>query len=131
MIPASGAGGPGFDPRNSPFFFVKAVWHVLETTGGKKKNWNVKVVELHVRACGVVVSRLLCMQKASGSNPDKSKFFEVLFLVLKSLQRLFRSFFEVIRCLLRVSRRPRGPMDKASVFGTEDCRFESYRGHFA
>ena len=21
-------------------------------------------------------------------------------------------------------------MDKASVFGTEDCRFESYRGHF-
>ena len=20
-------------------------------------------------------------------------------------------------------------MDKASVFGTEDCRFESYRGH--
>ena len=23
-------------------------------------------------ACGVVVSRLLCMQKASGSNPDKS-----------------------------------------------------------
>ena len=26
--------------------------------------------------------------------------------------------------------RPRGPMDKASVFGTEDCRFESYRGQF-
>ena len=25
---------------------------------------------------------------------------------------------------------PRGLMDKASVFGTEDCRFESYRGHF-
>ena len=25
------------------------------------------------RACGVVVSHLLCMQKASGSNPDKSK----------------------------------------------------------
>ena len=25
---------------------------------------------------------------------------------------------------------PRGPMDKASVFGTEDCRFESYRGQF-
>ncbi len=24
---------------------------------------------------------------------------------------------------------PRGLMDKASVFGTEDCRFESYRGH--
>ena len=24
--------------------------------------------------------------------------------------------------------RPRGLMDKASVFGTEDCRFESYRG---
>ena len=23
---------------------------------------------------------------------------------------------------------PRGLMDKASVFGTEDCRFESYRG---
>ena len=26
--------------------------------------------------------------------------------------------------------RPRGLMDKASVFGTEDCRFESCRGHF-
>ena len=26
----------------------------------------------NLRACGVVVSRLLCMQKASGSNPDKS-----------------------------------------------------------
>ena len=25
--------------------------------------------------------------------------------------------------------RPRGPMDKALVFGTKDCRFESYRGH--
>ena len=25
---------------------------------------------------------------------------------------------------------PRGLMDKASIFGTEDCRFESYRGHF-
>ena len=30
---------------------------------------NLEVVE---GACGVVVSRLLCMQKASGSNPDKS-----------------------------------------------------------
>ena len=28
----------------------------------------------------------------------------------------------------RLPDRPRGPMDKASVFGTEDCRFESYRG---
>ena len=26
------------------------------------------------------------------------------------------------------NKRPRGLMDKASVFGTEDCRFESYRG---
>ena len=26
--------------------------------------------------------------------------------------------------------RSRGLMDKASVFGTEDCRFESYRGQF-
>ena len=25
---------------------------------------------------------------------------------------------------------PRGLMDKASVFGTEDCRFESYRGQY-
>ena len=24
-----------------------------------------------------------------------------------------------------------GPMDKASVYGTGDCRFESYQGHFA
>ena len=29
------------------------------------------------RACGVVVSRLLCMQKASGSNPDKSIVFKL------------------------------------------------------
>ena len=28
------------------------------------------------RACGVVVSRLLCMQKASGSNPDKSNLVQ-------------------------------------------------------
>ena len=27
-------------------------------------------------------------------------------------------------------KRSRGLMDKASVFGTEDCRFESYRDHF-
>ena len=27
------------------------------------------------------------------------------------------------------SRRPRGPMDKASAYGAGDCRFESYRGH--
>ena len=27
-------------------------------------------------------------------------------------------------------RRPCGPMDKASVYGTGDCRFESYQGHF-
>ena len=26
--------------------------------------------------------------------------------------------------------RPCGPMDKASVYGTGDCRFESYQGHF-
>ena len=25
---------------------------------------------------------------------------------------------------------PCGPMDKASVYGTGDCRFESYQGHF-
>ena len=33
-----------------------------------------------------------------------------------------------VRMCIRATR-PRGPMDKASVFGTEDCRFESYRGH--
>ncbi len=27
-----------------------------------------------------------------------------------------------------VARRPCGPMDKASVYGTGDCRFESYQG---
>ena len=27
-------------------------------------------------------------------------------------------------------RRPCGPMDKASVYGTGDCRFASYQGHF-
>ena len=41
-------------------------------------------------AHGVVVSRLLCMQKASGSNPDKSKFFVRLFTsnVLSPLKRV-------------------------------------------
>ena len=34
-----------------------------------RKGLRVIAIE---RACGVVVSRLLCMQKASGSNPDKS-----------------------------------------------------------
>ena len=29
-----------------------------------------------------------------------------------------------------INNRPRGPMDKASVYGTGDSRFESWRGHF-
>ena len=30
-----------------------------------------------------------------------------------------------------VTRRPRGPMDKASAYGAGDCRFESCQGHYA
>ena len=65
MIPASGAGGPGFDPRNSPVFLVPK--HSL----GPKlmRIGHLRVVE---GACGVVVSRLFCEQKASGSSRDKS-----------------------------------------------------------
>ena len=62
MIPASGAGGPGFDPRNSPAFSEVIINSYV----------SFPKTDISVRACGVVVSRLLCMQKASGSNPDKS-----------------------------------------------------------
>ena len=43
-----------------------------------------------------------------------------------------RAIFYVVESLrARHSvRRPCGPMDKASVYGTGDCRFESYQGHF-
>ena len=32
-------------------------------------------------------------------------------------------------CLQQCTRRPRGPMDKASAYGAGDCRLESCRGH--
>ena len=50
-------------------------------------------------------------------------FVVVLIVGVLLLVHIFTSF--VSMSLLR----PRGLMDKASVFGTEDCRFESYRGH--
>ena len=45
----------------------------------------------------------------------------------------FRSFADVESFVVKVedfSYWPCGPMDKASVYGTGDCRFESYQGHF-
>ena len=44
----------------------------------------------------------------------------------------FRSFADVESFVVKVedfSYWPCGPMDKASVYGTGDCRFESYQGH--
>ena len=38
MIPASGAGGPGFDPRNSPFFFVQRFAFPLENSQRRGSN---------------------------------------------------------------------------------------------
>lgn len=53
-------------------------------------------------------------------------FFEII--------NLYRIFFflgvGLLSCIKSKFIRPRGPMDKASVFGTEDCRFESCRGQF-
>ena len=43
----------------------------------------------------------------------------------------FRSFADVESFVVKVedfSYWPCGPMDKASVYGTGDCRFESYQG---
>ena len=40
-------------------------------------------------ACGVVVSRLLCMQKASGSNPDKSNCYFVSYRAYSASKRVF------------------------------------------
>ena len=34
-------------------------------------------------------------------------------------------------CQLQITTRPCGLMDKALVFGTKDCRFESCQGHIA
>ena len=65
--PALGAGpkGRGFEPHCCQ---VKLFFR-----GDRQKAMTHP--QLHQGACGVVVSRLLCMQKASGSNPDKSTIF--------------------------------------------------------
>ena len=67
MIPRLGRGGPGFEPRNGPFldFAQHATCFQMK---------QLKWVYLR-RAHGVVVSRLLRMQKALGSNPSGSTRF--------------------------------------------------------
>ena len=65
--PALGAGpkGRGFEPHCCQFLHSAKLPYFPLMMVIEKLNW----------ACGVVVSRLLCMQKASGSNPDKSNLF--------------------------------------------------------
>ena len=65
--PALGAGpkGRGFEPH------CCQILSYLRCTHDVRKKSDEQTIE---GACGVVVSRLLCMQKASGSNPDKSIF---------------------------------------------------------
>ena len=64
--PALGAGpkGRGFEPHCCQFLHSAKLPYFPLMMVIEKLNW----------ACGVVVSRLLCMQKASGSNPDESTF---------------------------------------------------------
>ena len=67
MILRLGRRGPGFEPRNSPFTYIQLV---VEGQRSRKSF-------LFERAHGVVVSRLLRMQKALGSNPSGSISFFV------------------------------------------------------
>lgn len=32
MIPASGAGGPGFNSRSGPYFYIKFIYIIINTT---------------------------------------------------------------------------------------------------
>ena len=69
--PALGAGpkGRGFEPHCCHVhFFVPVASNITERQFVRTQHV--------IWACGVVVSRLLCMQKASGSNPDKSIVLE-------------------------------------------------------
>jgi hypothetical protein len=73
----------------------------------------------------IVVSISACHADDPGSIPGRGVFFSPLFI-----QSHFKLSHNRQNITLTVQViRPRGPMDKASVFGTEDCRFESYRGH--
>ncbi len=84
MIPASGAGGPGFDPRNSPFgaldFIVVIFGH----------SWVVPIsFEFHfcVALLAQWLERAAVNRKVTGSIPVGSEFCCVNFLLV-SLQKL-------------------------------------------
>ena len=69
------------------------------------------------------------VRKGASSNLAAVSFsaevgFFVLSLVLPFLETQRRSYVYIIA-------RSCGPMDKASVYGTGDCRFESYQDHFS
>ena len=55
----------------TPLLSIRRYFPVRQLIG----NASTPITQASQGACGVVVSRLLCMQKASGSNPDKSNFF--------------------------------------------------------
>ena len=75
----------------------------------------------------IVVSISACHADDPGSIPGRGVFVSPLFI-----QSHFKLSHNRQNITLTVQViRPRGPMDKASVFGTEDCRFESYRGHYS
>ena len=57
-------------------------------------------------------------RKVAGSIPAGGVF--ILYRARPTLE------YDILRALICC--RPCGPMDKASVYGTGDCRFESYQG---
>ena len=75
--------------------------------------WNISSCQ-----CSLAVEHPLSKREVVGSNPA---------IGFCSWRKEFGATRQ-IESTLNFRKRPRGLMDKASVFGTEDCRFESYRG---
>ena len=69
MIPASGAGGPGFDSRNSPLLGTKRSNCVVV-------HWGVRTIAWVYSS---VVERLTADQQVPGSNPGAPLFLEEFF----------------------------------------------------
>ena len=124
MIPASGAGGPGFNSRNSPNFPTHKYRYArtckptpvgFEPTrgdpiglAGRRLNQSAK---LSLARTPWTAERTPLPANPPSQTKDRT-------------------------CALRTntpttitSKRPRGPMDKASAHGAGNCRFESCRGH--
>ena len=124
MIPASGAGGPGFNSRNSPIFPTHKYRHARTC-----KPTPVGFEPTRGDPIGLAGRRLNHSAKVSlARTPWAAE--RTPFPANPPSQTKDRT------CALRTntpttitSKRPRGPMDKASAHGAGDCRFESCRGH--